>query len=60
MKTCTKCNEEKPLEDFYLRGHNKWKSECKECSKARVNKWVQENRDHHNKYQNNYYHTKKS
>lgn len=38
MKTCTKCNEAKPLEDFYVHpeaadGHL---NQCKPCVKARV------------------------
>ena len=33
MKVCTKCGEEKPLEEFYTDKHGKYgrKSVCKEC-----------------------------
>ena len=45
-KTCTKCGEVKPLEDFYRSnwggkfGHT---SACKVCEKARFYKWREEN-----------------
>ena len=55
-KTCTKCNTEKPLEDFYKRKKDLYKNECKECSKERARLWVANNRLRHNRYQNEYYH----
>ena len=34
MKVCTKCQEEKPLSEYYLRGDGKGvKAQCKECTK---------------------------
>ena len=32
-KKCTKCNIEKPLEDFYTKGNDKYHSHCKSCEK---------------------------
>ena len=45
MKMCTKCNEEKPIEDFYRRkdtldGH---RTNCKICQIAASKKWSLEN-----------------
>ena len=31
MKTCSKCNETKTLEDFYKRAEGTWRRECKKC-----------------------------
>ena len=44
-KTCTKCEQLKPLEDYY---HSKSckdgrQSSCKACHKARARKWKKEN-----------------
>ena len=43
MKTCSKCNESKNLDDFYKDGDGK-QSLCKECSKKRVRLWSQKNK----------------
>lgn len=37
-KVCTKCGKELPLTQFYSRGNGKYRSECKDCHKAYVNK----------------------
>lgn len=36
MKTCTQCNTEKPLDDFYKKSDMKdgHQSHCKECNKV--------------------------
>lgn len=33
MKVCSKCREEKPLEDFHKSSRNGFQSQCKECKK---------------------------
>lgn len=45
MKICTKCNELKPLEDYYATSSKKdgHFNECKECTKARVSRHRLEN-----------------
>lgn len=46
MKTCTKCKEEKSLDDFYKRaGGVLYKSECKQCSKKNVSNWDARNKE---------------
>jgi hypothetical protein len=69
MKTCSKCNQTKPLKDFYtlkrkvVKETSKTlyhKGECKECAKLRTTKWTQQNREKVNKYQLAYYHKKRS
>lgn len=37
-KTCTKCSEEKPIDDFYVYGKNRHlhTGKCKECTKSDV------------------------
>lgn len=46
-KICTKCDSEKPLDDFYRRelssdGRGVW---CKECMNEQTREWRRENRD---------------
>lgn len=39
LKTCSICDEKKTLKNFYVcmdKGHAKYKSECKECTKKRL------------------------
>lgn len=51
FKTCTKCNERKPLTDFFKNSENKSDgrmSRCKVCKKAQAARWVDENRDRRN------------
>ena len=38
LKTCTKCKEDKPLNEFYVDNKNfsGYSSYCKECKKAKV------------------------
>ena len=50
LKTCTKCKNEKKLNDFYFENNkNLSSSRCKECFKKGVNKYRIENRDEINK-----------
>lgn len=44
-KTCTKCKEEKPLDEFYedRRKDGRHSPQCKECTKARGKKYRQDN-----------------
>jgi len=60
MKTCIDCGEEKPESDFYERkkGSGKFQAHCKKCSGLRAKKWVSENRERFNEYQNQYRKTK--
>lgn len=40
MKTCTVCNEEKPIEEFFLRrDRNNRASQCSACNYARIKNW---------------------
>lgn len=55
-KTCTKCGETKPLDEFY---RHKGKadgvqSECKECKRERQRRYYEENRDKVLDYQRRY------
>lgn len=47
-KTCTACQTEKPIGDFYIR-NSRWGgypiSMCKACSTFRANQWNKTNRD---------------
>jgi 5-methylcytosine-specific restriction endonuclease McrA len=44
MKTCTKCQVEKSLEDFYYRKDTgKYRNECRECVKAHRSKYRKDN-----------------
>ena len=45
MKTCTKCNEKKPLSEFYKQKSNKdgLKYHCKICAKFSANEWYYNN-----------------
>lgn len=48
MRTCTACNQEKPLSAYSKdkrRGHQ---ARCKECRKAEVNAWRVKNRESYN------------
>jgi 5-methylcytosine-specific restriction endonuclease McrA len=44
MKTCTKCNVEKPLDGFSM-AKGKYIAHCKECANARTAKWYAENKE---------------
>lgn len=46
MKTCTKCNLEKPIERFQVR-NGKPISRCKDCIWAANKKWREENPERH-------------
>ena len=47
MKVCSKCNIEKPLDDFYLEKRNKsgLMGSCKECFNLKQKEWRKENID---------------
>lgn len=47
-KQCTKCYEEKPLEDYHNLKRGKYGkcSYCKECANSWNKEWTNENRDH--------------
>jgi hypothetical protein len=47
MKVCSKCENEKPLTEFYKRG-NGYKSHCKECSSIYGKKYYSSNKEVHN------------
>lgn len=52
MKRCKTCGSVKPLDDFYAdaRLSDGRKSECKQCTQARVKAWGESNRDKTKKY----------
>ena len=57
MKTCTKCGETKPLDDFHrhrgkAEGRNSW---CRECAAEYRRGYHEENRDKRLEYQRRYY-----
>lgn len=57
MRTCTKCHNEKPLDEFFKRrrspsGHE---AECKDCRKQRNAKWFSQNRERHNQMMQDWY-----
>ncbi len=47
-KTCTKCGEWKPLDEYYARESSKdgFRNDCKECMKSRTRQFRVENLDH--------------
>lgn len=48
-RVCTKCQQEKPIEDFPLKNavSGKRQAVCKECTAKRTNEWYYRNRAHH-------------
>jgi hypothetical protein len=56
-KCCTRCGEEKPLEQFYAnrRSRDGKQSACKPCMKAAKNAWEKRNRDKVNARKRRYY-----
>ena len=57
MKTCTKCGETKPLDDFHRQrssadGRKAW---CRECAAESKRRWYEENRDKVLGYDRRYY-----
>lgn len=54
---CKRCEEERSLEGFYLKAHEKDKhqSHCKHCGDECYNEYVVNNKDHVREYQINYY-----
>jgi Recombination endonuclease VII len=50
MKRCTKCGEEKPLDDFY-RNHGRPTSNCKACVSATNRLWLTQNKARATAYQ---------
>ena len=55
-KTCTKCHETKPLDDFYnhKKGKNGKMSYCKECTIKKTGKYAQEHREEGEEYHRKY------
>lgn len=47
MKTCTRCNTEKPLDDFHRnqRGRHGRAADCKPCARRRYRTWYKANYD---------------
>jgi hypothetical protein len=54
MKTCSKCEIEKPLTSFYKRGLG-YKSHCKECSSIYGKNYYTLNKDSHNEKMSKHY-----
>lgn len=57
MKTCTECQQTKPLDGFYKRsrapdGHETW---CKVCRLNHNRKWLAKNKDLHNELTRSWY-----
>ena len=48
MKTCTKCNQEKPLDQFYKRSdRDSYHSWCKSCKHESGKSWHSRNKERH-------------
>ena len=58
-KTCVKCDETKPLTDFYkeLKGHDGYRNDCKTCKQEYQGEYYIKNRDKIIKHNNDYYAT---
>ncbi len=56
LKTCTKCNQVKTLDDFHIeaRSRDGHRPACKECSNQYSKGWRSENREHKREYQKEY------
>ena len=55
MKTCSKCDVEKPLSEFYKRSDTgKYRSSCKKCWYISSKRYVDKNRGKVNKYNRDY------
>lgn len=67
FKVCTECGKDLPLSSFYKQKRETktkgifyvYKSECKECTKSKSQKWTENNRDKHRTYVKKYYKTDK-
>ena len=57
MKACSKCGEEKPLDDFYRdkSGKSGRSSRCKTCANAHVASWKAANSERHRIQRSEYY-----
>lgn len=57
MKTCTKCQTNKPLNGFYkrLRSPNGVEAMCKVCRLEHNRKWVEVNKDRHSELTSSWY-----
>ena len=56
MRTCKKCGEEKPLEQFRLTGQKNYRAhECKACTAIRLKAWSEENAATRHRYRKQYY-----
>jgi hypothetical protein len=49
-KTCTKCEEEKPLSEYYVRKGGKMQSQCKACHIAQVRARTAKNPEKNKEY----------
>lgn len=56
-KTCTKCGEEKEIEEFYKDRTKRdgTASNCKACKKVSVNRWNERNQERKREYRSRYY-----
>ncbi len=55
VKICTRCNEEKPLNEFYFRKkEQRYTSICKKCIIKRSKKYTEEHKEERLKYHKNY------
>jgi len=55
-KTCTGCQQQKPLTEFFSRGgklSHLYKSRCKQCMQTQRQEWADKNRDHLNDWRRN-------
>ena len=59
---CTKCNEVKPLDDFYKekRKRNGRESRCKKCAIRKTEQWIAKNPNDHREKSKRYYHSHKN
>jgi hypothetical protein len=53
-KNCTKCEESKPLSDFYLSKTGKYRSSCKKCDNAMSRAYKAKSKAHISEYNKNY------
>jgi hypothetical protein len=56
-KTCSHCNSEKPIDQFYKHANSKdgFRQECKDCTKSANSKWSMDNKKLRAKYSLDHY-----
>lgn len=60
MKTCTKCQETKSLDEFYKRSdRDSYHSWCKTCKHESGKSWHERNKDRHSEINRNWYENNK-